>query len=110
MSYELTYLPEAIDDMKKLDGSQRKMVRKALGKLKDNPLPQTAGGYGQWLGNKQGINLSGFLKVNFIVAGLRFVYTLKRENEKILIIIIGAREDEEVYELAEKRIQHMQKR
>lgn len=44
------------------------------------------------------------------IAGLHIVYTLKRENEKILIIIIGAREDEEVYELAEKRIQHMQKR
>ena len=29
MSYELTYLSEAIDDMEKLDGSQRKMVRKA---------------------------------------------------------------------------------
>ena len=108
MSYELTYLSEAIDDMEKLDGSQRKMVRKALGKLKDNPLPQTEGGYGQWLG--QGINLSGFLKVKLRGAGLRIVYTLKRENEKILIIIIGAREDEEVYELAEKRIQHMQKR
>ena len=52
MSYELTYLSEAIDDMEKLDGSQRKMVRKALGKLKGNPLPQTEGGYGQWLGNK----------------------------------------------------------
>ena len=110
MSYELTYLSEAIDDMEKLDGSQRKMLRKALGKLKDNPLPQTEGGYGQWLGNKQGINLSGFLKVKLRGAGLRIVYTLKRENEKILIIIIGAREDEEVYELAEKRIQHMQKR
>lgn len=36
MSYELTYLSEAIDDMEKLDGSQRKMVRKALRKLKDN--------------------------------------------------------------------------
>lgn len=110
MSYELTYLSEAIDDMEKLDGSQRKMVRKALRKLKDNPLPQTEGGYGQWLGNKQGSNLSGFLKVKLRGAELRIVYTLKRENEKILIIIIGAGEDEEVYELAEKRIQRMQKR
>ena len=50
MSYELTYLSEAIDDMEKLDGSQRQMVRKALRKLIDNPLQQTAGGYGQWLG------------------------------------------------------------
>ena len=104
MNYELIYIPEAIEDMKNLDGSQRKLVRKALEKLKGNPLPQTEGGYGQWLGNKQGVNLSGFLKVKLRGAGLRIVYTLKRENEKVLIIIIGAREDEEVYELAKKRI------
>ena len=63
---------------------------------------KTEGGYGQWLGNKQGINLSGFLKVKLRGAGLHIVYTLKCENEKILIIIIGAREDEKVCELAEK--------
>ena len=54
MNYELIYIPEAIEDMKNLGGSQRKLVRKALEKLKGNPLPQTEGGYGQWLGNKQG--------------------------------------------------------
>lgn len=71
---------------------------------------KTEGGYGQWLGNKQGINLSGFLKVKLRGAGLHIVYTLKCENEKILIIIIGAREDEKVCELAEKRIRRMQER
>lgn len=104
MSYELNYLPEALNDFNELDGSQRKVVRKALEKLKENPLPRTEGGYGQWLGNKQGVNLSGFLKVKLRGAGLRIVYTLKRENDKVLIIIIGAREDEEVYALAERRI------
>lgn len=105
MSYELNYLPEAVSDMQKLDGSQRKLVRKALAKLSINPLPQTEGGYGQWLGNKGDANLAGFLKVKLRGAGLRIVYTLKRENEKVLIIFIGAREDEEVYEIAAKRIQ-----
>ena len=64
MSYELTYLSEAIDDMEKLDGSQRKMVRKALGKLKDNPLPQSEGGYGRifesqtaWCGTSHRLHL-----------------------------------------------------
>lgn len=44
MSYELSYLPEAVSDMQKLDGSQRKLVRKALAKLSTNPLPKTEGG------------------------------------------------------------------
>ena len=109
MSYALEYLPEAVDDMRKLDGSQRKLVRKALAKLLTNPLPCTEGGYGQWLGNKNGIALSGFLKIKLRGAGLRIVYTLKRENEKALVIIIGAREDEEVYEIAAQRVQRMQK-
>ena len=105
MSYELSYLPEAVSDMHKLDGSQRKLVRKALAKLSTNPLPKTEGGYGQWLGNNGNASLAGFLKVKLRGAGLHIVYTLKRENEKVLIIIIGAREDEEVYEIAAKRIQ-----
>lgn len=52
MSYELSHLPEAVSDMQKLDGSQRKLVRKALAKLSTNPLPQTEGDMGSSLGTK----------------------------------------------------------
>ena len=38
-------------------------------------------------------------------AGLRAVYKLQRTETSMLVIVVGVRADEEVYELAEKRIQ-----
>ena len=63
------------------------------------------GGYGKPLGNKGGINLSGFLKIKLRDLGIRVVYKLVRTETQILIIIIGARVDDEVYEAAKDRIE-----
>lgn len=104
MSWEVVYLPEALNDLRSLDGSQRLLVKKAIEKLKMNPLPETEGGYGKWLGNKSGRNLSGFLKVKLCGPGLRIVYQLLRIEGHVLIVVIGAREDSEVYDLAYNRI------
>jgi mRNA interferase RelE/StbE len=104
MSWEVIYLPEALDDLRSLDGSQRLLIGKAIEKLKRNPLPETEGGYGKWLGNKSGRNLSGFLKVKLRGPGLRIVYQLLRVEDRVLIVVIGAREDSEVYDLANNRI------
>ena len=104
MTWRLVYLPEAEDDFRSLDGSQRMMVRKALAKLQTNPLPAEEGGYGRWLGNHSDTKLAGFLKVKLRGAGLRIVYRLHQEGEQILVIVIGFREDSEVYEEAERRI------
>ena len=46
MTWSLVYLPDAEEDFRRLDGSQRMMVRKALAKLQTNPLPAEEGGYG----------------------------------------------------------------
>lgn len=46
MSWEVLYLPEAENDLKKLDGSQRILVLKAIKKVRNNPLPQSEDGYG----------------------------------------------------------------
>lgn len=104
MSWEVKYLPEAVEDLRRLDGSQRILVRKAVGKLVQNPLPETEGGYGKWLGNRGGAKLAGFLKVKLRGSGLRIVYRLIRREEQVLLVIIGVREDSEVYEEAQKRI------
>ena len=104
MSWEVEYLPEANQDLKNLDGSQKILVLKAIKKVKQNPLPIYEGGYGKPLGNKNGTDLSGFLKVKLKSAGLRVVYKVVRRDDKMLIIVIGAREDEEVYGIAQKRI------
>ena len=104
MNWTVKYLPEAVEDLRGLDGAQRVFVRKAIGKLAQNPLPETEGGYGKWLGNRNRAKLAGFLKVKLRGAGLRIVYRLIRQEEQVLLIVIGVREDSEVYEKAQKRI------
>lgn len=89
MKWDITYLPEALDDLRRLDGSQRILVRKAIQKVSSNPLPETEGGYGKLLGNKNNTNLSGLLKVKLRGAGLRIVYKLVRMEDRLLIIVIG---------------------
>ncbi|MDO5151309.1 MAG: type II toxin-antitoxin system RelE/ParE family toxin [Oscillospiraceae bacterium] len=102
MSWEVEYLPEAKQDLKEIAGSQRLLVLKAIKKVKQNPLPIYEGGYGKPLGNKNNTDLSGFFKIKLKNAGLRIVYKVVRNNDKMLIIVIGARADEEVYSIAKK--------
>lgn len=103
MNWKLVYLPEAAKDLKNLAGNQRLMVIKAIGKVLQNPLPVTEGGYGKPLGNKQGSDLTGFLKIKLRDAGIRVVYKLIRTETEMLVIVIGARADDEVYEAAQYR-------
>ena len=103
MSWEVLYLPEAENDLKKLDGSQRILVLKAIKKVRNNPLPQSEGGYGKPLGNKGGRNLTNLLKIKLKVSGIRIVYSIVRQAEQMFIIVIGIREDEEIYNIAESR-------
>ena len=102
--WSIEYLKSAIEDIKKLDYSQKLQVIKAIKKVSANPLPQSEGGYGKPLGNKGGINLSGYCKIKLKKSGLRIVYKVYRKNMKMIIIIISARADEEVYSSAQRRI------
>ena len=81
-------------------------VKKAIAKVQTNPLPDVEGGYGKRLGNKGGTKLSGFLKIKLCGAGLRVVYQLVRKENHMIIVVIGARADDEVYEVAHQRIQN----
>lgn len=103
--WKVEYLREALEDIKKLDSSQRMQVVKAVNKVAVNPLPQTEGGYGKLLGNKGGTNLVGYCKIKLLKLGLRVVYTLVRENSIMKVIVVSARADDEVYILAQKRIE-----
>ena len=104
MSWKVEYLPEAEKDLKGLDGSQRNLVLKAIKKVQQNPLPVDEQGYGKPLGNHNSTNLAGLLKIKLRSAGLRIVYQLRRTETSMMIIVIGVRADEEVYELAQKRV------
>ena len=99
----LEYLPEAEKDLKDLDGSQRILVLKAIKKVQQNPLPVEEQGYGKPLGNHSSTSLAGLLKIKLRAAGLRVVYQLRRTESSMIIIVIGVRADEEVYEIAQKR-------
>ena len=102
--WKTIYLPEAREDLRRLDGSTRLMVRKAIQKVLQNPLPQAEGGYGVPLGNKQGSHLAGCLKIKILRVGIRVVYRLQRTKHCMEIIVIGARADSEVYQAAEERL------
>jgi len=103
MNWELDYVPEARKDIKDLDRSQQIVVTKALKKVKTNPLPQNEGGYGKPLGKKHGRDLTNFLKIKLRGEGIRIVYKLIRTETKMLVVVVGVREDEEVYEIAHRR-------
>ena len=104
MSYQVRYTDKAESDLASLDNSQARQVRKVITKVSENPLPKHEGGYGTPLGNKQGYNLTGCLKIKLRKLGIRVVYRVIRENEIMKIIVIAARADEEVYEIAADRL------
>ena len=103
MSWKVVYLPEAEKDLKDLDGSQRLLVLKAIRKVSTNPLPMDEGGYGKPLGNHTSAKLAGLFKVKLKAAGIRIVYQLIRTETEMLVVVIGARGDDEVYKTAQKR-------
>ncbi len=101
MNWNIEFLPEAQDDLKKLDGSVRPQILKGIRKVSQNPLPN--GGYGKPLGNQSGTDLSGLMKIKFKKVGIRVVYKVENIENVMKIVIISARSDNQVYEEAEKR-------
>ena len=103
MRWKIRYLPEAEKDLKALDGSQSILVLKDIKKVQQNPLPAEENGYGKSLGNYGSTGSAGLLKIKLRAAGLRVVYKLQRTESEMLVIVIGVRADEEVYDIAAKR-------
>ena len=103
MSGKPVYLSDSAKDLKNFAGNLRLMAVKAIGKVLQNPLPVTEGGYGKPLGNKQGNDLAELLKIKLRDAGIRVVYKLIRAETEMLVVVIGARADDEVYETAQHR-------
>ncbi|TNU96279.1 type II toxin-antitoxin system RelE/ParE family toxin [Eggerthella lenta] len=101
--WELSFLPEAREDLRALDGSQRMRVVKAIAKVQSNPLSSSEGGYGKPLGNKRLSQLSGLMKVKLKSDGIRIVYKLERIEHAMRIVVIGVRSDDAVYREAQKR-------
>jgi mRNA interferase RelE/StbE len=103
MNWNVLYLPEADKDLDSLSRQQQILVKKAIKKVQANPLPQNEGGYGKPLGHKHGLNLTNLLKIKLRGEGIRIVYKLIKTDSQMLVIVVGIREDDEVYEIAHSR-------
>lgn len=107
MTWRIEFLEEGQKDVKKLDRSSVIQVLKGIKKVSQNPLPTVEGGYGKPLGNKRGTNLTNLLKIKFKDLGIRVVYKLERIDDMMVIIVVSARTDEQVYlEAAKRREKH----
>lgn len=104
MIWTVEYIQQAQDDLDRLDNAIRLQVLRAIMKVAQNPLPSSDGGYGKPLGNHNGTNLAGYLKIKLLAAGIRIVYRLITENGCMRIIVISARDDNAVYKIAHARI------
>lgn len=103
--FEVIFIEEAQKDYKKLDGSIKKLVNVALAKMEER-----ADELGEDLTSKHGVNLIGCRKIKFRKAGIRIVYRIVGDKAEIAeIIILGKREDNEVYQEAYKRLQELKR-
>ncbi len=99
MAYKIEFIPDAEKDFDSLDKSVRKKASKKIDTLSKNPF------LGKPLGNKFGINLTGFYKLYFAKKKYRVVYRLIGEHIEVIEIVgIGKRNKEEIYKLAAKRL------
>ena len=102
--WNVDYIPQAANDLNKLDHSNQTVVLKAIDKVSTNPLPLSEGGYGKPLGTKNQSKLSGLLKIKLKKSGIRVIYKLIRTERTMTILIIGIRSDNQVYKEVKKRL------
>lgn len=99
MAYKVIFTNDADDDLIGLDKSVRiKVIKKAIA-LQENPF------LGDPLGNKFGLDLTGYYKIYVAKKTYRIVYHLIGEQVEVIEIVgIGKRDKEEVYRLVVKRL------
>ena len=103
MSWSIEYTKAALNDLKKLDPYNRKLILKAIEKTAERPLPPPDG-IGKSLGNHSDTKLAGYYKIKLRNLGYRVVYGLVMKDNVMEVIVISVRNDEEVYKEAERRI------
>ena len=96
--YNVRLIPSARKDFEKLDGRRKNLVAKQLLKLEENPYA------GKHLGNRSGIDLTGYYKLYADKKKIRIVYSVIEASVVVKIIAIGERDDLTVYREAVKRI------
>jgi len=92
-------LPEAVEDLKGLDGGARKIVAAGIEKLRTDPQLR-----GAPLGSNLTGNLTGLRKLVVGNRTYRIVYQVGGDNTLVIVWVIGKRADSEVYGDAKARL------
>jgi len=91
-------LPEAVEDLRRLDGAARKIVAAGIEKLRTPELR------GAPLGSKATSNLTGFRKLVLGNRTYRIVYEVRGDGTVVICWVIARRADNEAYEVAAARV------
>lgn len=89
---------DAKEDFESLDGSVKKIVGKALVKLRSNPEQR-----GAPLGSQNTGNLTGYRKLVVGNRTYRIVYEVLSDGSVCVVWVIAGRSDDECYDLAVTR-------
>lgn len=95
--YEIVFHPDAKKEFDNLDGSIKKPVLKQIAKLQESPF------LGEKLGNKAGMDLTGYRKVYAHKKQIRIVYSIQDDKLLVFLLAIGKREEMGVYQIAAQR-------
>ena len=91
MNYNILFHPKASQEFLKLDGHLKKLVAKQLKKIESHPT------LGKPLGNKAGIDLTGYRKLYVDNKKVRIIYEIIEEKITVFVIAIGKRNEMIVY-------------
>ena len=89
MSYELEFLPDALKEWQKLDNSIKVQFKKKLSERLENPkvTKDKLRGY------------EDVYKIKLRDVGYRLAYQVKDSEIVVLVLVVGKRENNEVYEM-----------
>lgn len=99
--YKLKFLPEALDEWNRLDGSVKDVFRKALKKRLSSPhLP----------GSELHGDLKSCYKIKLRKQGYRLVYYVEDNELVVIVVAVDKREDLTAYKSAMKRLSNEEKK
>ena len=93
--YKLRFMPEALEEWRKLDGSVQANLKKLLAKRLDNPHVPGGELHGQ---------LANCYKIKLLKQGVRLVYSVEDDHLIVTVIAVDKREDGLVYASALRRL------
>ncbi len=93
--YKLRFMPEALEEWHRLDGSVRAPLKKLLAKRLDNPHVPGGELHGE---------LAGCYKIKLRQQGVRLVYAVEDDHLIVTVVAVDKREDGVVYQAAITRV------